>query len=88
MQLVTAQQESAIYSQYMIKSHNTHDANEPMSTGDLLEQAYARNCLEKPRQMLAATQKPTNKASGLRTPDEVANKLRDRYDWHRCKPNR
>lgn len=75
-QLVTAQQESAIYSQYLIKP-NTNDSV-PMSTGNLLEQAYARNCLDKPRQMLLSTQKPENKVSGPRMPQEVLQKMTER----------
>lgn len=88
-QLVTAQQES-IYSQYMIKSGGggggagiglgsfTNSSGEPLSTGNLLEQAYARNSLEKPRKMMQATQKQTSKPSGPRAPAEVAAKLNDR----------
>lgn len=80
-QLVTAQQES-IYSQYMIKQQGGFGgdlaAAEPMSTGNLLEQAYARSALERPRKMMQTTQKQQSKASGPRAPAEVAAKLGDR----------
>ena len=78
--MVSAQQESVIYSQYLIKSNNSGDFQQqtPMSTGNLLEQAYARSCLEKPRQMILSTQKQNNKPSGPRKPEEVMKKLRDR----------
>lgn len=79
-QLVTAQQES-IYSQYMIKNPNNTsiaDDFEPMSTGNLLEQAYARISLDKQRQIILSTQKHSTKVSGPRMPDEVAKKLNDR----------
>lgn len=49
-----------------------------MSTGNLLEQAYARNALEKPRKMLIATQKSENKPSGPRMPEEVFKKMQER----------
>lgn len=70
-QLVSAQQESAIYSQYLIKPSESI----PMSTADLLEQAYARSSLEKPRQILLATQKTEQKASGPQKPDEILAKM-------------
>lgn len=49
-----------------------------MSTGNLLEQAYARNALEKPRKMLIATQKSDAKPSGPRMPEEVFKKMHER----------
>lgn len=79
-QLVTAQQES-IYSQYMIKNPNntaTFDDSEPMSTGNLLEQAYARISLDKQRHIIVSTQKQSAKPGGPRMPEEVAKKLKDR----------
>lgn len=77
--MVTAQQESAIYSQYMIRSNALSvDQGQLLSTGNLLEQAYARSCLEKPRQMILSTQKQTNKPSGPRMPEEVVKKMNDR----------
>ncbi|KAJ6635023.1 PAX3- and PAX7-binding protein 1 [Pseudolycoriella hygida] len=77
-QLVTAQQESSIYSQYLIKSTADSCNDVQLSTGDLLEQAYAKSCLEKPRQMILSTQKKSNKPSGPRMPKEVVNKMRER----------
>lgn len=50
----------------------------PLSTGNLLEQAYARNALEKPRKMLIATQKSDAKPSGPRMPEEVFKKMQER----------
>lgn len=78
-QLITAQQES-IYSQYMIKnSNNTATFNsEPLSTGNLLEQAYARISIDKQRKIVLSTQKQSTKVSGPRMPEEVAKKLNDR----------
>ncbi|XP_037038522.1 PAX3- and PAX7-binding protein 1 isoform X2 [Bradysia coprophila] len=77
-QLVTAQQESAIYSQYLIKpaADSTNDVH--LSTGDLLEQAYAKSSLEKPRQMILSTQKKPSKPSGPRRPEDVAKKMNER----------
>lgn len=77
-QLVTAQQESAIYSQYLIKPAADSCNDVQLSTGDLLEQAYAKSCLEKPRQMILSTQKKSNKPTGPRMPKEVVNKMRER----------
>lgn len=76
---MTAQQESAIYSQYLIKPAADNVTDTQLSTGDLLEQAYAKNCLEKPRQMILSTQKKTNKPTGPRMPKEVVNKMKERY---------
>lgn len=71
-QLMSAQQESAIYSQYLIKPSEPT----PMSTADLLEQAYARSALEKPRQILLATQKASEqKAGGPQKPDDILAKM-------------
>lgn len=49
-----------------------------MSTGNLLEQAYARSAFEKPRKMLIATQKSETKPSGPRMPEEVFKKMQER----------
>lgn len=49
-----------------------------MSTGNLLEQAYAKNCLEKPRQILLKTQKVDGKPTGPQKPVEVLKKMADR----------
>lgn len=78
-QLVTAHQES-VFSQFMIQPLNAITAaNESnMSTGALLEQAYAKSCLEKPRQILLSTQHKENKPCGPRMPHEVVQKLHDR----------
>lgn len=76
-QLVTAQQESVL-SQFIIKSSGVYDDNATQSTGTLLEQAYAKNCLEKPRQLLLSTQKSETKPSGPRTPLEIRDVLNNR----------
>lgn len=52
--------------------------DEPRSTGNLLEQAYAKSSLEKARQMMNKQKLSTTKPSGPRKPDEVHNKLRER----------
>uniref|UniRef100_A0A1L8DHS0 Putative transcriptional regulator binding to the gc-rich sequence n=1 Tax=Nyssomyia neivai TaxID=330878 RepID=A0A1L8DHS0_9DIPT len=74
-QLAMAQNES-ILSQYMIQPVVAPE--QAMSTGALLEQAYARNCLEKPKQMLKSTTKSDTKSSGPRMPQEILQKVRDR----------
>lgn len=78
-QLVTAHQES-VFSQFMIQPLSAITAaNESnLSSGALLEQAYAKGCLEKPRQILLSTQHKENKPCGPRMPHEVVQKLHDR----------
>lgn len=72
-QLVSAHQESAL-SQMMLQPQHTPVLEVPqssLSTGALLERAYNRNCIEKPKQL------QTNKVEkgGPRTPQEVLQKL-------------
>lgn len=75
-QLVTAQQES-VFSQFMIQPLITDSSN--LTTGALLEQAYAKSSYEKPRQILLSTQhRNENKPTGPRMPNEVLEKLTDR----------
>uniref|UniRef100_A0A6B2EHK5 Putative transcriptional regulator binding to the gc-rich sequence n=1 Tax=Phlebotomus kandelakii TaxID=1109342 RepID=A0A6B2EHK5_9DIPT len=76
-QLAMAHSE-AVLSQYMIQPASVHASEQNMSTGALLEQAYARNCLEKPKQMLSATAKSESKSSGPRMPQEILQKVRER----------
>lgn len=76
--MVTAQQESVIYTQYLLKPNRNDSSPQHLSTGNLLEQAYARSSLEKPRQMLISTQKSENKPSGPRMPAEVFKKMNER----------
>lgn len=75
--LISAQQESAIYSQYLRSTSPINDSPNRMSTGNLLQQAYAHSTLEKPRKLLA-TQKTEKKSSGPRMPTEVFNKMKER----------
>lgn len=79
-QLVSAQQESAL-SQFMLPQRESQHAmeveEENMSTGALLEQAYQRNCIEKPKLLQNKTK--ANK-SGPRKPQEVLQKLLERVD--------
>lgn len=77
-QLVSAQQESVLYSQYLIKSGPDDPSAAVLSTGNLLEQAYAKISLEKPRQLLKSTKKTENKPTGPRMPEEVFKKMNDR----------
>ncbi|CAD7093535.1 unnamed protein product [Hermetia illucens] len=76
-QLVTAQQESVL-SQFIIKTASSYDDSAPKSTASLLEQAYAKSSLEKPRQILISNQKSEVKSSSLRTPAEITDILRNR----------
>lgn len=76
-QLALAQNES-VFSQYMIQPASVVAPEQNMSTGALLEQAYARNCLEKPKQMLSSTAKSESKTSGPRMPQEILQKVRER----------
>lgn len=74
-QLVSAQQESAL-SQFMMPQQPTLDVvEENMSTGALLEQAYQKNCIEKPKQLQT---KPKTEKGGPKKPGEVLKKLLDR----------
>lgn len=77
-QLVSAQQESILYSQYLIKSGPDDVSSSILSTGNLLEQAYAKHSLDKPRQLLKSTQRAENKPTGPRMPEEVFKKMNDR----------
>lgn len=80
-QLVSAQQESVL-SQFMLPTQQQQQASvdymdeENMSTGALLEQAYQKNCIEKPKQL--QTRQKSEKASGPKKPQEVLQKLLDR----------
>lgn len=77
-QLLSAQQESAIYSQYLRSTSPIDLGKSRMSTGNLLEQAYARSTLEKPRKLAMQSQKAEKKATGPRMPAEVFSKMCDR----------
>ncbi|XP_059612366.1 PAX3- and PAX7-binding protein 1 isoform X2 [Phlebotomus argentipes] len=76
-QLALAHSE-AVLSQYMIQPASVVGSQQSLSTGALLEQAYARNCLEKPKQMLSSTAKAESKSSGPRMPQEILQKVRER----------
>lgn len=81
VQLGSAQQES-VYSQFMMQPLNAitsgreNEAN--LTTGALLEQAYAKSSFERPRQVLISTQHQESKPTGPRMPHEVYQKLTDR----------
>lgn len=81
VQLASAQQESA-YSQFMMQPLNAitsgHDNDINLTTGALLEQAYAKSSFERPRQVLISTQHQESKPSGPRMPFEIYQKLTDR----------
>lgn len=77
-QLVSAQQESVL-SKFLIPiqaaaAHQIMDEDN-MSTGALLEQAYARNCIDKPKLLQG---KAKSEKSGPRMPKEVLQRLVDR----------
>lgn len=76
-QLINAQKESTIYSQYF-RAHSPvlEKPSKQMSTGNLLEQAYARSTLEKPRKLVAL--KAEKKSAGPRMPAEVLSKMAER----------
>lgn len=74
-QLVSAQQDS-VYSSFIMKSIDRPD--EPKSTGNLLEQAYAKSSLETARQMMNKQKQSTAKPTGPRNPEEVHSKLLER----------
>lgn len=78
-QLVSAQQESVL-SQFLIPQQSIkHELDEAsMSTGALLEQAYARSCMDKPKTMLMSKQKTEKSGGGPKMPQEVLQKLKDR----------
>lgn len=79
-QLMNAQQESAIYSQYLIKSKSkdASPSTAQMSTGNLLEQAYARSSnSEKSHSLKLKTEK---KPSGPRMPHEVFDSMKERLE--------
>lgn len=79
-QLITAQQES-IYSQYMIQpfsfSSNSNGNKPPLTTAELLEQAYSHINYEVTKH--EKKQKvQESKATGLRTPQEILQALQDK----------
>lgn len=76
-QLISAQQESAIYSQYLRSTSPINTSPKRMSTGNLLQQAYAHSTLDKPRKLLAS-QKTEKKSTGPRMPAEVFSKMKER----------
>lgn len=77
-QLINAQQDSAIYSQFLMKS-GSNDASPtsgPISTGNLLEQAYARTAtIEKSHSIKLKSDK---KPSGPRMPHEIYKSMNER----------
>lgn len=76
-QLISAQQESAIYSKYLRPKSPVHAKPNRMSTANLLEQAYAHSTLERPRKLLAS-KKAEKKSAGPRMPTEVFSKMKER----------
>lgn len=78
-QLASAHQDS-VYSQFMMQPLNaiTSGHDNDMTTGALLEQAYAKSSFDRPRQVLISTQHHESKPSGPRMPFEIYQKLTDR----------
>lgn len=78
-QLQVVHQDSII-SQFLLQPLNVdnNSSSSHLSTGALLEQAYARCSLDKPRQILLSTQQQENKPNGPRMPLEVHKKLVER----------
>lgn len=77
-QLMNAQQEA--YSHFLIKD-GSNDANASptlISTGNLLEQAYATTKFEKSRSIKLA--KKSDKKPGLRMPHEIENSIKERMN--------
>ncbi|XP_055387632.1 PAX3- and PAX7-binding protein 1 isoform X2 [Condylostylus longicornis] len=85
-QLVSAVNQENLLFRFSIKSGSNIEDDQPQSTGTLLEQAYANNMFEKPRQLLIKTQKNESKASGPRTPKEIndcfKNRLKEIKELH------
>lgn len=75
-QLMNAQQEA--YSHFLIKdgSNGANASPKHISTGNLLEQAYASTRLEKTRSI--KLNKKSEKKTGLRMPQEIRNSLQER----------
>lgn len=75
-QLVSAQQET-VFAQFIMPTQATDYtvSEESMSTGQLLEQAYQKNCIEKPKQLHSVAR---NEKSGPKKPQEVLQRLLDR----------
>lgn len=74
-QLVSAQHDASMYSQYLFKQPEA----QPMSTINLLEQAYATSSFEKPRQLLRAAQKSDSKPAGTRKPQDILKAMTESY---------
>lgn len=74
-QLVSAQHDASMYSQYLFKQPEA----QPMSTSNLLEQAYATSSFEKPRQLLRASQKSDGKPASARKPEEILKMMSERF---------
>lgn len=73
-QLLTAQQEST-FSQYMIQpfsiSNSNNDSKAPLTTAELLEQAYSQTNIEIAKHIRKDRKKETTKSVGIKTPQEI-----------------
>lgn len=76
-QLVSAQQQEAVYSQYMLR-RSADRSPSPLSTKQLLEQAYADSALERPRRLLSGNKKSSEEPQEPRKPAETLQAIRQR----------
>jgi GC-rich sequence DNA-binding factor len=83
-QLLSAQQESSL-SHYMMQPFansfaDSNNANEPppLTTSQLLEQAYSQTSLEVAKHIRKEKKKETTKSSGIKTPQEILKSLNEK----------
>jgi GC-rich sequence DNA-binding factor len=82
-QLISAQQESS-FSQYMIQpfansfSNSNSNDKPPMSTAELLEQAYSQTGFEVTKHLRKERKKEATKSSGIKTPQEILKNINDK----------
>lgn len=84
-QLMSAQQEST-FSQFLIQpfansfNNNSNSSNDkpPMTTAELLEQAYSQTTFEVTKHLRKDKKKEATKSSGIKTPQEILKNINDK----------
>lgn len=80
-QLMSAHQES-VFAQYMVQPfsnsfHNT-EKETPLTTAELLEQAYSQTNYEVAKRLRKEKKKETAKTSGIKSPQEILKSINDK----------
>ena len=82
-QILTAQSEST-FSQYLIppllnnNKNSKHEEKMPLTTAELLEQAYSQTNYVAAKQMKKEKKKEVTKSSGIKTPQEILKLINDK----------